>query len=88
LRRRADIAGFAEQQLAILQALWPLLEQDGKLLYATCSVFRQENEQVVAAFLTQRPDARRLSINLPDNGQLLPDDQHDGFFYALLHKTT
>ena len=87
LRRRADIAGFAEQQLAILQALWPLLEQDGKLLYATCSVFRQENEQVIAAFLAQQPDARRLPPNLPDNGQLLPDDQHDGFFYALLHKT-
>ncbi|HZW24228.1 MAG TPA: 16S rRNA (cytosine(967)-C(5))-methyltransferase RsmB [Gallionella sp.] len=87
LRRRADIAGFAEQQLAILQALWPLLEQDGKLLYATCSVFRQENEQVVAAFLAQQPDARRLLLPLPDNGQLLPDDQHDGFFYALLHKT-
>ncbi|MCK9201343.1 MAG: 16S rRNA (cytosine(967)-C(5))-methyltransferase RsmB [Gallionella sp.] len=87
LRRRADIAGFAEQQLAILRALWPLLEQDGKLLYATCSVFRQENEQVVAAFLAQRPDARRLPLTLPDNGQLLPDDQHDGFFYALLHKT-
>ncbi|MFZ3016967.1 MAG: 16S rRNA (cytosine(967)-C(5))-methyltransferase RsmB [Gallionella sp.] len=87
LRRRADIAGFAEQQLAILSALWPLLEQDGKLLYATCSVFQQENEQVIAAFLAQQPAARRLPLTLPDNGQLLPDDQHDGFFYALLHKT-
>lgn len=87
LRRRADIAGFAGQQRSILGALWQLLEQDGKLLYATCSVFRQENEQVVAAFLSQHPDARRLPIALPDNGQLLPDDQHDGFFYALLHKT-
>lgn len=88
LRRRADIAGFAEQQLAILRALWPLLEEDGKLLYATCSVFQQENEQVITAFLTQQPDAHRLPLTLPDNseGQLLPDDQHDGFFYALLHK--
>ena len=89
LRRRADIAGFAQQQLNILRALWPLLEPDGKLLYATCSIFHQENEQVVAAFLAQQPDARRLPITLPDaiNGQLLPDDQHDGFFYALLQKT-
>lgn len=89
LRRPEDIAGFAEQQLAILRALWRLLAQDGKLLYATCSVFRQENEQVVAAFLAQQPDARRLPIILPNQseGQLLPDDQHDGFFYALLHKT-
>lgn len=88
LRRRTDIAGFAAQQLGILSALWRVLEQDGKLLYATCSVFQQENEEVIAAFLAQRPDARRLPIALPNDiaGQLLPDDQHDGFFYALLQK--
>jgi 16S rRNA (cytosine967-C5)-methyltransferase len=88
LRRRQDIAGFAAQQHEILCALWRLLAQDGKLLYATCSVFEQENEQVVASFLAQQQDARRLTVTLPDdnNGQLLPDDQHDGFFYALLQK--
>ncbi len=88
LRRSRDIAGFATQQLNILRALWRLLAQDGKLLYATCSVFHQENEQVVAAFLAQQPDARRLLVTLPDDieGQLLPNDQHDGFFYALLQK--
>ncbi len=88
LRRHSDIAGFAAQQLDILRALWRLLAQDGKLLYATCSVFQQENEQVIAAFLAQQPEARRLQVILPDSsdGQLLPDDQHDGFFYALLHK--
>jgi len=58
------------------------------LLYVTCSVFHQENEQVIAAFLAQQPDARQLPAILPENseGQLLPNDQHDGFFYALLHK--
>ncbi|MDO8294762.1 MAG: 16S rRNA (cytosine(967)-C(5))-methyltransferase RsmB [Gallionella sp.] len=88
LRRRTDIAGFAAQQLDILRALWPLLAPEGKLLYATCSVFQQENEQVIAAFLAQQPEARRLPIALPEsgNGQILPDDQHDGFFYALLQK--
>ena len=110
LRRRTDIDGFAAQQLDILRALWRLLAPGGKLLYATCSVFRQENEQVVAAFLAQQPDARRLPtedrgqrtedrkvaglIPRPDynmrhrlgSGQLLPNAQHDGFFYALLRK--
>ena len=88
LRRSTDIAGFASQQFEILRALWQLLAQDGKLLYVTCSVFRQENEEVVGAFLAQQPDARRLPIALPGtgNGQLLPDNQHDGFFYALLQK--
>ncbi|MCR4302779.1 MAG: 16S rRNA (cytosine(967)-C(5))-methyltransferase RsmB [Gallionella sp.] len=89
LRRRADIAGFATQQFGILCALWRVLEQGGKLLYATCSVFQQENEQVITAFLEQQPDARQLPVVLAgscDEGQLLPNDQHDGFFYALLHK--
>ncbi len=88
LRRRTDLAGFAAQQLDMLQALWRVLAQDGKLLYATCSVFQQENAQVVAAFLTQHADAQRLPITLPNlsQGQLLPNDQHDGFFYALLQK--
>src|SRR5450759_2966389 len=76
------------QQLQILRALWRLLAQDGRLLYTTCSVFHQENEQVIAAFLAQQPDARRLPISLANDneGQLLPNDQHDGFFYALLQK--
>jgi 16S rRNA (cytosine967-C5)-methyltransferase len=86
LRRKSDIASFATQQLNILQALWRLLAQDGKLLYTTCSVFHQENEQVIEAFLAQQPNVRRLSISLPNNieGQLLPNNEHDGFFYALL----
>jgi 16S rRNA (cytosine967-C5)-methyltransferase len=90
LRRSSDIAVFAAQQFHILCALWRLLAQDGKLLYTTCSVFRQENEQVIAAFLAQQPNARRLPISLPCDivGQLLPNDQHDGFFYALLQKNS
>ncbi|MGB9094634.1 MAG: 16S rRNA (cytosine(967)-C(5))-methyltransferase RsmB [Gallionella sp.] len=88
LRRRSDIAGFSAQQLDILRALWRLLAQDGKLLYATCSVFRQENEGVVTSFLAQHRDALRIPVALPGDieGQLLPGDQHDGFYYALLQK--
>ena len=84
LRRKKDIASFAIQQSEILQSLWKLLAQNGLLLYATCSVFKQENQDVIDGFLTNTPKARQL--DLPD-GQLLPNDQHDGFFYALLQKT-
>jgi 16S rRNA (cytosine967-C5)-methyltransferase len=89
LRRQSDIAGFASQQLEILRSLWRLLDAGGKLLYATCSVFQQENEQVVGIFLAENRDACRITITLPDDshGQLLPNEQHDGFFYALLQKT-
>lgn len=88
LRRPEDIDGFALQQVQILSALWRLLASDGKLLYATCSIFARENRQVIGEFLQQHDDARHIPVSIPgmDEGQLLPDDQHDGFYYALLHK--
>ena len=88
LRRPTDMDGFAQQQLAILNALWRLLARDGKLLYATCSLFARENQQVVDEFLKQHDDCQQLPLAAPNlnEGQLLPDDEHDGFFYALLHK--
>ncbi len=84
LRRKKDIPSFAAQQLDILQALWALLAQDGKLLYATCSVFKQENQDVIDKFVALTPGAQQLPLPL---AQLLPSNEHDGFFYALLQKT-
>jgi 16S rRNA (cytosine967-C5)-methyltransferase len=87
LRRPEDVPRFAEQQQAILAALWRTLVPGGKLLYATCSVFPAENESVIADFLDGHEDAKRLPPgDLPRNGQLLPTATHDGFFYALLEK--
>jgi 16S rRNA (cytosine967-C5)-methyltransferase len=89
LRRAEDIAGFAAQQAQILEALWRVLESGGKLLYATCSVFAEENQQQIASFLARHPEARCLSPDLPGarDGQLIPNAEHDGFYYALLSKT-
>lgn len=88
LRRPEDIEGFAVQQAQILEALWPLLARGGKLLYATCSVFTRENVSVLDEFMQRHDEAARLELSLPGmvDGQLLPNDEHDGFFYALLQK--
>jgi 16S rRNA (cytosine967-C5)-methyltransferase len=82
LRREADVGAFAARQAGILDALWRVLIPGGKLLYVTCSVFDEENEAVVTAFVERTASARRLGAP----GQLLPDDEHDGFYFALLEK--
>lgn len=87
LRRESDIALFAAQQREILLALWQLLAKGGKLLYATCSIFHEENQQQIDQFLKLQPDAKQLSLAILKNGQLLPCADNDGFFYALLQKT-
>jgi 16S rRNA (cytosine967-C5)-methyltransferase len=87
LRRAGDLTALGRTQAAILDALWRVLAPGGKLLYATCSVFPEENQAQVDAFLAREPQARRLPLAaLPPSGQLLPGGDHDGFFYALLEK--
>jgi len=96
LRREADIPSFARQQAEILANLWQMLAKGGKLLYVTCSVFNEENQGQVDKFLQKNADATQLPFALPEgystaevtqiNGQLVPSNAHDGFFYALLQK--
>ncbi|MDP2828694.1 MAG: 16S rRNA (cytosine(967)-C(5))-methyltransferase RsmB [Sulfuricellaceae bacterium] len=88
LRRREDIAQFAAQQSRILDALWSCLERGGKLLYVTCSVFEEENRLQIESFLARHPDSALLplSSNAGQDMQLLPDEEHDGFYFAQLAK--
>jgi 16S rRNA (cytosine967-C5)-methyltransferase len=89
LRRPDDIAQFSAQQAVILESLWRLLATGGTLLYATCSIFQEENDGQVRAFLARHAqDAERCPLPEPlSDGSLLPTAEHDGFFYALLRKT-
>ena len=87
LRRPQDIARFARQQAVILDALWRLLAPGGKFLYVTCSIFPEENSQQIESFMSRHDDARRLALPMElGDGQLLPNEDHDGFFYALLQR--
>lgn len=93
LRRDTDIAALCDTQRAMLDALWPLLAPGGRMLYATCSVLPQENEDQVRAFLQHRTDAVERPIDATwglarDPGrQILPEPgAGDGFYYAVLEK--
>jgi 16S rRNA (cytosine967-C5)-methyltransferase len=81
LRREADIASFSGAQARILDALWQVVRPGGKLLYVTCSVFPAENGEQIGRFLARQPQAHRCHEE-----QLLPNAEHDGFFYCLLEK--
>lgn len=103
LKTRQTPQGVVElvaKQTAILQSAARLVKPRGRLVYATCSLLKEENEEVAEAFLAGHPDfklvdcrdiLRRLNVPLPQDGRWLrlwPQiHQTDGFFAAVMERT-
>ena len=91
LRRINDFESFGKSQLELLRSSWPMLKNKGKLLYVTCSIFEEENREVIEKFKKDSKNITELDIIFPSNvehikNQVLPSKNHDGLFYALLQK--
>ena len=94
LRKPEQAKSLAEIQSTLLTKLWTCLKPGGLLLYTTCSLLRQENEETIKRFLDSTDSAKYEAITA-DWGvecsfgrQLLPGTNSgpDGFFYAVLQK--
>jgi len=101
LRRASDSAALAAGQLAIARGAAGMLAPGGRLVYSTCSVLPEENEELVGRLLesgsdlivAKMPRASSLApgaLDRPIGVQLLPGAEAgtDGFYYACLEKTT
>ena len=95
LRRESDIAALVKEQRRLLDALWPLLAPGGRMVYCTCSVFRDEGQYQIDSFLARNTQA----VLRPSPGHLMPGraanpaglldnavSSFDGFFYAVLEQ--
>lgn len=92
-RKPTDIPALVEQQRRLLDRLWETLRPGGMLVYATCSIFPEENEQQMASFLARHDDAEVSDIKeewghaTGVGRQILPGESGmDGFFYARMKK--
>jgi 16S rRNA (cytosine967-C5)-methyltransferase len=93
-----DIAELSIKQTKILDAAARLVKAGGRLVYATCSLLREENEAVVEAFLANHPEFKALSaaeilaqqkvaLNTGMTLKLLPHlHSTDGFFAAAFER--
>ena len=91
MRREEDIKKFQKQQMQLLEQGWSHLKKNGKLLYITCSIFNDENEDVIRLFLKKHTDVTLEKIHIPKDfsfidSQLIPNSNHDGLFFQLLTK--
>ncbi|WP_163536750.1 16S rRNA (cytosine(967)-C(5))-methyltransferase RsmB [Gracilibacillus sp. YIM 98692] len=98
-KRESDIERLADIQTEILEHIIPLLKQNGKLVYSTCTVDKAENEEVIAHFLKKHsnyevdpqffeelPDVLKNERGISAYGiQIFPQDVNsDGFFMTRL----
>lgn len=93
LRNEEQISRIVALQSNLLQTLWPLLSRHGLLIYATCSVLREENDSQIANFMSKHADCKFLTgnyawgVNTAYGWQILPHQSGgDGFFYSRLQK--
>jgi 16S rRNA (cytosine967-C5)-methyltransferase len=95
LRKDSDIENLSKIQSELLEKVWKTLRKGSMLIYATCSVLPQENDQVVAQFLATNNDASIIKIEADwgiatDFGrQIFPSAKGgDGFYYSRLQKNS
>ncbi len=78
-RKKEDVKALAERQLEILFNTSNAVKRGGKILYSTCTTLKEENFDVVSAFL-----AANRNFELISSTQFLPDGKGEEGFYAAL----
>ena len=89
LRRPSDIKELSHIQQKMLDAMWGLLKPAGIMVYATCSILPEENEEQINAFLSRHDDVEVRAIEKAQGfgRQIFPgEDSMDGFYFCKLKK--
>ena len=90
----SEVDSFPARQREILERYARLVKPGGRLVYATCSINRRENEEVRSAFLSAHPDfepaqalPQSVGLGVGSEVQLLPHRQEtDGFYIATMRR--
>ncbi len=95
-RKKQDLANIVQLQAQILKSAWALLKPGGRLVYATCSIFKDENETQIKQFLENHsaefvrlPEtmSKKMTEHCEIGHQIMPGDlQMDGFYLCGLVK--
>lgn len=80
-RRESDIVNFVDTQRNIVINLWDMLDTNGFMLYITCSIFKEENQDNIEWFKSNLND-----FELIEQFQIIPTEYNDSLFYALIKK--
>lgn len=76
-----DIKKYVKLQQDIIVNLWSTLKSEGILVYITCSILKEENQDNILKL-----KKKLVNLKVVKEIQLLPDKISDGFYYCILQK--
>lgn len=95
-RKPEDIAKISNIQLQILKQCSKYLKKGGEILYSTCSIFKEENEEIIKKFTKENPNFKIVKYKINNQGYFMkylensdyfkvyPTEKNDGFFICKL----
>ena len=93
-RKKEDIQTIKKEQLKILENCSKYLKDNGYMVYSTCSILKEENEEIINEFIKNNNDFKVINTNIKNGNsenqmiKLYPNEKNDGFFICLLQKIT
>jgi 16S rRNA (cytosine967-C5)-methyltransferase len=76
-----NIKKLCTQQIKLLKTLWPMVKAGGYLLYSTCSILKEENQEIIASFVTGLTSPTQVTHH-----HYMPDGVHGGGYFAFIQK--
>lgn len=81
-----EISEITKVQQNILQVCSKYLKRGGELVYSTCSILKEENEDIIEKFLEEERSGTKTHFELICKTNILPNSQTDGFFICKIKK--
>ena len=98
-RKKENINEITKIQMQILETCSKYLKKGGELVYSTCSIFEEENQNIIDSFLNKNPEYKisryenitnnvEISKYLVENKyiKIYPNNTNDGFFICKIYK--
>lgn len=95
-KTQADVNNLKQVQLSILTSIQASLKPGGQLVYSTCTITKEENDEVIEQFLAEHPNFKRINVAVEQEGISLSKEgsltiyphqyESDGFYICALKK--
>lgn len=88
-KTREEVSKIQKVQENLLRVCSKYLKPGGELIYSTCSILKEENEEVVEKLINAKEtekDGRKKRFEMIEKKNILPDENTDGFFICKIRK--